>query len=265
MRDRGASPRGDLDDEFSRPRQGALGLELVGGAAVPGLPLPGRRGRDRRAQQPVRGHLRPARAGAARGRAGRADAHPGGRPPRAGAAGGPLARRGDGQEPQRLLPDVPEATPRRRSATSSTPASWSRCGSRAGSARRTCTSTPVVPRRVARAGAAQPLRPGGLAARAHRAPLRLPLPHRDLHARRRSGSTATTCCRSCSATRSSAGSTSRPTAPPGGCWSRGRTPSRTPPDTADELGVELRRMADWLGLDDVVVEPRGDLAPALRP
>ena len=38
-----------------------------------------------------------------------------------------------------------------------------------------------------------------------------------------------------------------------------------PPETADELSLELRRLADWLGLDDIVVEPRGDLAPALRP
>lgn len=36
-----------------------------------------------------------------------------------------------------------------------------------------------------------------------------------------------------------------------------------PPDTADELAAELRRLAGWLGLDDVLVEPRGDLAPAL--
>ncbi|GAA2183698.1 winged helix-turn-helix domain-containing protein [Brooklawnia cerclae] len=40
------------------------------------------------------------------------------------------------------------------------------------------------------------------------------------------------------------------------------------PDTdaqvvARELGDELRTMADWLGLDDIVVEPRGDLAGAL--
>jgi len=36
-----------------------------------------------------------------------------------------------------------------------------------------------------------------------------------------------------------------------------------PPETADELAVELRRLAAWLGLDDVVVGHRGDLAPAL--
>src|SRR3954470_22823151 len=36
-----------------------------------------------------------------------------------------------------------------------------------------------------------------------------------------------------------------------------------PPDTADELAVELRLLAQWLGLDDVEIRPRGDLAPAL--
>jgi uncharacterized protein YcaQ len=36
-----------------------------------------------------------------------------------------------------------------------------------------------------------------------------------------------------------------------------------PDETAEELAVELRRMAGWLGLHTVVVEPRGDLAPAL--
>ena len=34
-----------------------------------------------------------------------------------------------------------------------------------------------------------------------------------------------------------------------------------PPETAEELAAELRRLAGWLGLDAVVVEPRGDLAP----
>ncbi len=36
-----------------------------------------------------------------------------------------------------------------------------------------------------------------------------------------------------------------------------------PVETAEQLAAELRDMADWLGLETVVVEPRGDLAPAL--
>jgi len=37
-----------------------------------------------------------------------------------------------------------------------------------------------------------------------------------------------------------------------------------PDATADELAAELRRLAGWLGLDEVEVGDRGDLAPALR-
>ncbi|MBJ7358628.1 crosslink repair DNA glycosylase YcaQ family protein [Nocardioides sp.] len=37
----------------------------------------------------------------------------------------------------------------------------------------------------------------------------------------------------------------------------------SPEDTAAELAEELRVLAVWLGLDDVVVVPRGDLAPQL--
>ncbi len=36
-----------------------------------------------------------------------------------------------------------------------------------------------------------------------------------------------------------------------------------PHDTAPQLAAELRRLAGWLGLAEVVVEARGDLAPAL--
>jgi uncharacterized protein YcaQ len=36
-----------------------------------------------------------------------------------------------------------------------------------------------------------------------------------------------------------------------------------PADTAPELAEELRLMARWLGLDDVVMSPEGDLAPGL--
>jgi uncharacterized protein YcaQ len=36
-----------------------------------------------------------------------------------------------------------------------------------------------------------------------------------------------------------------------------------PPDTAHELAGELRDVARWLGLEEIVVADRGDLAPAL--
>jgi len=36
-----------------------------------------------------------------------------------------------------------------------------------------------------------------------------------------------------------------------------------PPETAEELAAELRQLAGWLGLATVVIESRGDLAPAL--
>jgi uncharacterized protein YcaQ len=40
-------------------------------------------------------------------------------------------------------------------------------------------------------------------------------------------------------------------------------PGSEPHGTAQALAAELRRAADWQGLADVLVEPRGDLAPVL--
>jgi hypothetical protein len=37
-----------------------------------------------------------------------------------------------------------------------------------------------------------------------------------------------------------------------------------PVETAEELSAELVRLAGWLGMDELTVEPRGDLAPLLR-
>ncbi len=38
-----------------------------------------------------------------------------------------------------------------------------------------------------------------------------------------------------------------------------------PADVADHLAAELRRLAGWLGLEEIAVGTRGDLAPVLRP
>jgi hypothetical protein len=42
-------------------------------------------------------------------------------------------------------------------------------------------------------------------------------------------------------------------------------PGQQPGEVAEQLAAELVTTAAWLGLDDVVVEPRGDLAPRLAP
>ena len=102
---------------------------------------------------------------------------------------------------------------------------------------------------------------------ARRAAVRLPLPDRDLRARRRSACTATTCCRSCSATGSSRGSTSRPTAQAGvlRVQAAHAEPDAPPETTAEALARRARRA--WRAGSGSTAwwsTPRGDLAPALR-
>nr|BFE68585.1 hypothetical protein GCM10020092_018860 [Actinoplanes digitatis] len=93
--------------------------------------------------------------------------------------------------------------------------------------------------------ACQPVRPADLGARPHRAALRHEVPHRDLRAQPNSGSTATTCSRSCSATPSPPGSTSRPTARPACCASR--RPGSSPPPTRRRRPSRWRpSCAGWL-------------------
>ena len=41
------------------------------------------------------------------------------------------------------------------------------------------------------------------------------------------------------------------------------TEEGAPVETAIELAAELERLAGWLGLSAIEVEPKGDLAPAL--
>ena len=48
------------------------------------------------------------------------------------------------------------------------------------------------------------------------------------------------------------------------CAARSREDPVPSPEVAEELAAELALMAGWLGLDGVVVDARGDLAPALR-
>ena len=77
VRDEVAAP-GAADRRRDRARRAPgdrqLGVELVGGQAGAGVPVLGRRGDRGRAQHLLRPPLRPARAGAAAGRAGRAHA-----------------------------------------------------------------------------------------------------------------------------------------------------------------------------------------------
>ncbi len=83
---------------------------------------------------------------------------------------------------------------------------------------------------------------------------------------RPSGCTATTCCRSCSATSWSARVDLKAERATSTLLVRGAYTEPGVPDgpVAEALADELALMAGWLGLERVVVEGRGELAPALQ-
>ena len=113
------------------------------------------------------------------------------------------------------------------------------------------------------AGAAVPVRPVDLGARPHRAGLRLPLPHRDLHAGAEAG---VRLLRVPVPARRRAGGPGRPEGRPGGGCAAGAGRVRRARGRPCAGGGRARRRAgrrwrEWLGLSGVFVADRGGHVP----
>ena len=133
-------------------------------------------------------------------------------------------------------------------------ASCCRCASRAGTGRPTCTATPRCRAGSTPARCCQPVRPAWCGSATAPSTCSTSTTASRSTSPSPSGCTATTCCRSCSATGSSAGSTSRPTGAAGTLLVLASyAEPDAPEETAAELAAELRELAGWLGLDDIVV------------
>ena len=225
----------------------------------------GRRAGRRRPQQRLRAALRPARAGASRASTWTPPSR------RVEEASVELLRRAavahgvgtefDLRDYFRMRPQLDQARARRRW---SSPASCCRCAIEGWDRPAYLHRDAALPRRVRGPRAAQPVRPGGLGARAHRAAVRLPLPDRDLRARAQAGARL---LRAAVPARRPDRRPGRPQgrpARPGAAGARGRSPSparpRRPPTSSPPS------CATWpagCGLDDIEVAPRGDLAAEL--
>ena len=253
-------PRGGGGARPRRPPQPRpLGVELVGGQDLAGAALPGRPGQLGRPHQPVRTPVCVAVGGRASRRA-RPVARPEPpsrrrRTPSSSWSGSLRGRTASG--PSSVCATTSGSSPSRSvrpSPSSSRPGSWSPSPSRVGQAGLVARRGPH-PSAGARRGAAQPVRLPRLAARTHRGALRPALPHRDLHA---AGPAGPRLLRAPVPLRRHArrpgGPQGRPCrrrpAPQPGHLAAGSAPARRD----RRCCATWPSMADWLGLDDGVVE-----------